>query len=372
MVAMGLHQGNYENPDTPFFLQQLRRRMFASAYYHDKSISLFVGRPPRLSYRYCKLEMPLDLKSDQLIMQGAELQTAIASLDSNGWNTSSSLNRITWSRVWFLYARIREEILELSLGTADEDVEYRINEIWQKMQRLDASLPEFVRQGIPQIDKYPANSDVQSEQRIFDLAKPSNSTLSAVVVHLGIMQTEFYLRRAQINRMKTPTETLIPISRRMLKVVLMAQTRRDFFRDFQVDVACLMAEVGVSSAGVLAVELLKQEQSRQITQDILPRSDTIQDISVFIRHLADVRTGDANHHICKQGQRALKSALDKILSPSVPPPFNANGTVEADGTFEDMSFLMPTANDAEFLQWLDKVEWDKGFFLPPSDTVEGF
>lgn len=158
----------------------------------------------------------------------------------------------------------------------------------------------------------------------------------------------------------------------MLKVVLMAQTRRDFFRDFQVDVACLMAEVGVSSAGVLAVELLKQEQSRQITQDILPRSDTIQDISVFIRHLADVRTGDANHHICKQGQRALKGALDKILSPSVPPPFNANGTIEADGTFEDMSYLMPTANDAEFLQWLDKVEWDKGFFMPPSDNVEGF
>jgi len=372
MVAMGLHQGNYENPDTPFFLQQQRRRMFASAFYHDKSISLFVGRPPRLSYRYCKLEMPLDLTGDQLMLQGADLQNVISSLDMNGWNTNGTLHRITWTRVWFLYSRIREEILELSLGTADEDVEHRINEIWLKLQRLDATLPEFVRQGIPQIDKYPANSDRQDEQRIFDLAKPSNSTLSAVVVHLGIMQTEFYLRRAQINRMKTPTETLIPISRRMLKVVLMAQTRRDFFRDFQMDVACLMAEVGVSSAGVLAVELLKQEQSRQITQDILPRSDTIQDISVFIRHLADVKTGEANHHICKQGRRALKGALDKILSPSVPAPLQADGTVDADGAFEDMSFLMPTANDAEFLQWLDKVEWDKGFFMPTADAGAGF
>ena len=211
MVAMGLHQGNYENPDTPFFLQQQRRRMFASAFYHDKSISLFVGRPPRLSYRYCKLEMPLDLTGDQLMLQGADLQNVISSLDMNGWNTNGTLHRITWTRVWFLYSRIREEILELSLGTADEDVEHRINEIWLKLQRLDATLPEFVRQGIPQIDKYPANSDRQDEQRIFDLAKPSNSTLSAVVVHLGIMQTEFYLRRAQINRMKTPTETLIPI-----------------------------------------------------------------------------------------------------------------------------------------------------------------
>jgi hypothetical protein len=371
MVAMGLHQGNYENPNTPFFLTQQRRRMFASAYYHDKSISLYVGRPPRMSYRYCKLEMPLDLTGEQLTLQGAELQNALANLDSSGWNTSGTLHRITWARVWFLYSRIREEILEVSLGSADECDESRINEIWQKMDRLHASLPHFVRQGIPQVDMYLANG-ARGEQRIFDTAKPSNTTLSAMTVHLGIMQTEFYLRRAQVNRMKAATETLIPISRRMLKVVLMAQTRRDFFRDFQVDVACLMADVGVSSAGVLAVELLKQEQSRQITQDILPRSDAIQDISVFISHLADVRAGDANHHICKQGRKALKGALDKILSPSAPPAFNADGTAEADKAFEDTSFFMPTANDAEFLQWLDKVEWDKDFFNPVAEPGVGF
>lgn len=316
--------------------------------------------------------MPLDLSGEQLALQGTELQNVLASLDSNGWNTSGKLHRVTWARVWFLYSRIREEILEVSLGSADADVESRINEIWNKMERLVASLPEFVRQGIPQIDTYEVDGDRRSELQIFDVAKPSNSTLSAIVVHLGIMQTEFYLRRAQVNRMKTPTETLIPISRRMLKVVLMAQSRRDYFRDFQVDVACLMAEVGVSSAGVLAVELLKQEQSRHITQDVLPRSDTIQDISVFIAHLADVRTGDANSHICKQGRRALKGAMDKLLSPSAPPLLNGNGTTEADRAFEDTSFFMPTANDAEFLQWLDKVEWDKGFFNPVVEPGEPF
>jgi hypothetical protein len=372
MVAMGLHQGNYENPKTPFFLTQQRRRIFASAYYHDKSISLYVGRPPRMSYRYCKLEMPLDLPGEQVTLEGAELQSALAGLDASGWNTSGTIYRITWARVWFLYSRIREEILEVSLGSTDDDAEKHINEIWEKIARLHASLPLFIRQSIPQIDTYAANSDREGEPSIFDTAKPSSTTLSAVTVHLGIMQTEFYLRRAQVNRMKTPTETLIPISRRMLKAVLMALARRDFFRDFQVDVACLMAEVGISSAGVLAVELLKQEQSRQITQDILPRSDTIQDISVFISHLADVRAGDANNHICKQGRKALKGALDKILSPIVPPAFNAGGTVEADKAFEDTSFFMPTANDAEFLQWLDKVEWDKEFGYPVVEPGEGF
>jgi hypothetical protein len=356
MVAMGLHQGNYDSPDVPFFLMQQRRRIFATAYAHDKSISLFVGRPPRLSHRYCKLEMPLDLSSEELIMEGADLQNAIANLDANGWNTKGALYRVTWSRVWFQYSRIREEVLEVSLGSDDADVEERIDEIWQKMVRLDASLPPFLR-------------DCMDEHRDIDKAKPSILTLYAIIVHLGVMQTEFLLHRTQVNRLKTPTEALIPISRRMLKVVLMVQNRRDFFRDFQVDVACLMAEVGVSSAGVLAVELLKQEQSPQITQDILPRSDTIQDISVFISLLADVKTGDANHHICKQGRRALKSALDKILSPSVPPAFQEG---MADVAMDDMSFFMPTGNDAEFLQWLDRVPWDKGYINPVTEPGETF
>lgn len=90
MVAMGLHQGNRESPDTPFFLSQQRKKLFSQVYTHDKSISLFVGRPPRLSYRYCKLEMPLDLSGAQLMLQGSELQQAIANLDPNGWNTSGN------------------------------------------------------------------------------------------------------------------------------------------------------------------------------------------------------------------------------------------------------------------------------------------
>lgn len=364
MVAMGLHQGNRESPDTPFFLSQQRKKLFSQVYTHDKSISLFVGRPPRLSYRYCKLEMPLDLSGAQLMLQGPELQQAIANLDPNGWNTSGNPHRITWNRVWFLYSRIREEILEVSLGSSDEDVAARIADIWRKMGELDASLPSFVQLSPEEsLNAYVANSGRQDGRGV------SNNALNAIFIHMGIMQTEFLLRRAQVNRMKTDTETLIPISRRMLKLVLLTQSRRDFFRDFQEDVACLMAIAGVSTAGVLAVELLKQDQSRLIGQDVLPRSETIQDISVFVSLLADVKTGGANHHICSQGSRALRGALDKILSPSAPPPaFGVGGASETDRAFEDMGFLMPTANDAEFLQWLDNVEWDKGFMNPGTEV----
>ena len=119
---------------------------------------------------------------------------------------------------------------------------------------------------------------------------------------------------------------------------------------------------GLPAAGVLSIELLKQEQSRMFTPDILPRSETIQDLSVFISALGAVNPGEGNYSICNQGRRALKKVLDQILSPS---QVLISGSSEQQ-TFDDMSLFFPTGNDADFLQWLENVEWDKGNYMNPS------
>ncbi|KAK0253201.1 hypothetical protein LTS09_011618 [Friedmanniomyces endolithicus] len=95
---------------------------------------------------------------------------------------------------------------------------------------------------------------------------------------------------------------------------------------------------GLPTAGVLAIELLKQEQSRQYTPHLLPRSETIQDLSVFVSALATVAPGEGNYYICDQGRRALKRVLDQILSPQAAPQSSA---------------------------WLENVEWDKGNWVNP-------
>ena len=122
-----------------------------------------------------------------------------------------------------------------------------------------------------------------------------------------------------------------------------------------------MAAHGLVAAGVLSIEILKQEQSRMYTPDILPRSETIQDLSVFVSSLAAVGPGEGNYAICNQGCRALRKVLDQILSPSQPqPPGSTDTTI-----FDDMS-LYPTGNDVDFLQWLENVEWDKGNYFNPA------
>ncbi len=55
-IAMGLHQGIKTDRETPFFLAEIRKRAMIAAYCIEVSVATFLGRPPRLSYRYCILD----------------------------------------------------------------------------------------------------------------------------------------------------------------------------------------------------------------------------------------------------------------------------------------------------------------------------
>ncbi|KAK3075774.1 hypothetical protein LTR53_000599 [Teratosphaeriaceae sp. CCFEE 6253] len=360
IVAMGLHQGNKVNAETPFFLAELRKKIFISAYGRDKQVATFLGRPPRLSHRYCKMEAPLDLSDDQLFLRGTELDLALSQLDENGWNTSGYLYRTTWLRVWFQHCRMREDILEIALGSEEEDVSYKSEQVQRKLHQLHASYPAFM--SIPP-ETVLNNADAQGPYSGFAGKGKSMRQLNgifAVCIHAGIAHTDFLLQRAMINRRNADYKEMIPISRKILKLVLLAQSRRDFFQDFQGDLIYLCTVHGLPTAGVLAIELLKQEQSRTYTPDLLPRSETIQDLSVFVSALAGVTPGEGNYHVCNQGRRALKRILDQILSPQAPV-----SVANDQAALDDMSLFFPTSNDADFLQWLEKVEWDKGNWMNP-------
>ncbi|EMC94082.1 hypothetical protein BAUCODRAFT_36555 [Baudoinia panamericana UAMH 10762] len=367
IIALGLHQGNRVSAETPFFLAELRKKIFVSAYGRDKVTATFLGRPPRLSHRYCKMQEPLDLSDEDLFLEGAELEAALSQLDANGWNTGGTLCRTTWLRVWFQHCRIREDILEIALGSEEEDITYRSNRIRDELDRLHASYPAFMRISPEQVLE---GSDVQVGKgwgfAKSELGARQVNGIFMICIHTGITYTEFLLQRAMINRRKMDYKDLIPISKRILKLVLLAQSRRDLFRDFQGDLIYLCTTHGLPTAGVLAIELLKQEQSRQYTPDILPRSETIQDLSVFISALGAVEPGEGNYSICNQGRRALKRVLDQILSPQPLPTTSAEQPA-----FDEMSLYFPTANDADFLQWLENVEWDKGNFMDAPPGSQG-
>lgn len=123
----------------------MRKKIFTSAYGRDKVVATFLGRPPRLSHRYCKMEYPLDLSDEELVLEGPELDAVLSRLDANGWNTDGRFNRTTWMRVWFQHCAIRENILEIALGSGDEDISLKAEQIRLKLQNLHDSYPDFAR-----------------------------------------------------------------------------------------------------------------------------------------------------------------------------------------------------------------------------------
>lgn len=94
VVAMGLHQGIKANDKVPFFLAEMRKYTLLMAYYQEVSIATVLGRPLRLSSRYCILEAPLDLTDQQIVSTGPELAAALANLDEDGYNKSGILQKI--------------------------------------------------------------------------------------------------------------------------------------------------------------------------------------------------------------------------------------------------------------------------------------
>jgi hypothetical protein len=71
VYASGLHKvDGPADENCPFFLKQLRRCCFAAAFFVDKSVATFVGRPPLINFRYCSLALPYDLDDDMLLAPG--------------------------------------------------------------------------------------------------------------------------------------------------------------------------------------------------------------------------------------------------------------------------------------------------------------
>lgn len=71
----------------------------------------------------CSCQLPLDLEEDHLALEGEALSLKLSRLDVNGWNTEGVIRRLAWVRTSVLVTRFREEILELSLGPAKENME---------------------------------------------------------------------------------------------------------------------------------------------------------------------------------------------------------------------------------------------------------
>ena len=120
-TTLGVHldTSSHRQPYT-FLSAQIRNRLFAHLFTLDKVTSIFSGRPPLLSGRYCSAALPLDLGDHSLLESAHNSSTLLGTLDQNGWNTQGRVYSATLLRARAMMAYVRDEVLELVLGTGQE------------------------------------------------------------------------------------------------------------------------------------------------------------------------------------------------------------------------------------------------------------
>jgi hypothetical protein len=327
---------------TPFFMAELRKRLFICAYDNDKYTATFSGRPPKLTRHYCRLQIPLDLTDAQTMADGSELGNAVDDLDEDGWNQQGTVQRSTFARLSATNALITEEILEISLGNLPQhDIVQRAAEIQVRADTSWNELPDFLR-----ID----NNDPWSSQR------SPLELLFLIFIRLNYLDHQFMLQRTLSKKVHTgaatPNTNLLSVCSDIFDFVVLLVDNKDHFRDFQIDFVQILVKHGIPTAAILAVELLHHP---------LHRSDTIQSLSVFVSCLGTVRPDASGYQSCRRGRSFLKRILDMILGPGVAAAVYSPETAESG---DDPMFGAPLLQPgSDFVKWLEGMEWDQDSWI---------
>ncbi|PSS05238.1 hypothetical protein BD289DRAFT_449101 [Coniella lustricola] len=347
VIAMGLHQEIRVTRKVPFWLAELRKRTFILAYFCEISLATCLGRPPRLSYRYCNVEAPLDLTDAEIVQTGADLEATLASLDENGYNTAGLVREVTCVRAHAHYMQRREDVVDLALGQYTRDEVLALAAcIKRKNDQHMATLPLCIRQLTSQALNFTptatsvataASTSTKSGTSAPIILNPTHAVWRGTV-RMGQLSNEILLQRVLIRRTGASSEKLIQAARAVLSDVMQLTGRQDVAVRFQASYNLYLGGHGLRSAAIVAVELLKQEiaaetaaaaaatnpseqQQQQSLYDHypenapLPRSQTIQDLAVFASRLAAVDASDGTYPLCEQGHRVITKILDRILEP---------------------------------------------------------
>jgi hypothetical protein len=345
LFATGLHQEIKESPDVPFWLTEFRRRSVGVIYGIDKMMSVFLGRPPRISQRYCSITNPLDLDFEDFAEDGPELAEKLALIDKvTGWNADGVMRKSTHTRCFVIINRIREDILELSLGRSVEDVSAISADI--------ARRNEEAWNGFPKSHKY--------YPEIWTGKRSADECVTTVFIYLDVVYNEFLLQRTLVRRVRAPSEALVRISRLLLSTCIAVVNNRSHLGTVGCDAGWIAVLYGLPSSGVLALELLQQTQNRASTTKDFPRSEVIQNLSVFVACLSWVHLeGDGNYHLCIQARNMIQRILDRVLSPEAtysshqPFPTPSSTGDFADEPMYDFSWMDSAQFDADFWSNLD-------------------
>lgn len=120
MFALGYHENvEKSKPPIPNFLAELRKAAWAITYSADKNVAIFLGRPPRMSKRFCHFQIPLNPPN-------AELGSVANAWDrTTRWQEDTPFCYRAGIRWAALCSALKEDILELLRDRQQENFDQK-------------------------------------------------------------------------------------------------------------------------------------------------------------------------------------------------------------------------------------------------------
>lgn len=117
LFAMGYHEKiDGHNAEIPHFINELRKACFARIYAADKSLAVFLGRPPRIVKEYCHFKIPNNVSDGWVDGQGGLVgeSTSLPVREVNDqMQNLEPINYTADTRCSALFALLKEEVLQI-------------------------------------------------------------------------------------------------------------------------------------------------------------------------------------------------------------------------------------------------------------------
>jgi hypothetical protein len=247
------------------------------------------------------MQLPLDVTREHLWLPDPELELEVNALDDDGWNTAGETRTNFYLRTQLICNMIQEDILEFALASLPNNDISVAEDILRRSQSAWASLPSWVRSS--------------SATRF-----PGEMSCLASEIMLGFKYSEFLLYRAIFKRFPSEhaNEELLRLSTDVLTNVMQNVNDTQAAGRYDADLPWILAKFALPTAGVLGLELLRQQQNLDRIQIPPPscfrRSTVIQNLSTLVSTLGLVMPLDGNYRICNQARLALQHILDRVLN----------------------------------------------------------
>ncbi|KAJ5812452.1 C6 transcription factor [Penicillium riverlandense] len=312
----------------PIFLRQWRRRIFAAAFFIDKAVSTFIGRPPLINWRYCDMTPPQDVSDEDLV--SLEGRSAEPQWNQHGWRIPSRLSPCSFIRLRFMISALRSEILEVCMGMNSSDVEQRARELLRRVVAFPEKVPSYMR--------FDTVAESQNPQGM------TNHDRMVLLAHLDMKYNSFLLQRSILKRTNTGLRALLQSCEEILTAISKICKEYENISALKNDFSWAVLFYGLPCAGLIAFELVKGPPHHGLSR-LIPL------LSVFassLRWIAPLNYG--NYTICRQAEFQLSRILDAAIErqfTSEDPVHFANQLAVADSSalqflpLDSLDFLDP-------------------------------